>query len=50
MTGDYTHASPEAMERAMEFVADYASGSLFNLGKISVNQKAAAEPYSAAAS
>jgi hypothetical protein len=24
MTGDYTHASPEEMERAMEAVADYA--------------------------
>lgn len=38
MTGDYTHASPEEMERAMELVADYKGQSFLNLGKISANQ------------
>jgi integrase len=39
MTRDYTHASPEEMERAMELVADYKGQSFLNLGKISANQK-----------
>lgn len=32
MTGDYTHASPEEMERAMESVASYAGRSFSGLG------------------
>jgi hypothetical protein len=39
MTGDYTHASTEEMERAMELVAGYKRAQSFNreknLGKIS---------------
>lgn len=33
MTGDYTHTSPKEMERALELVADFTSGSVSNLGK-----------------
>ena len=51
MTGDYTHASPEEMERAMELVASYKEqrGSKLgkNLGKISAKQKTAADLKSA---
>lgn len=43
MTGDYTHASPEEMERAMELIADYKGQSFLSLGKISANQKIAAD-------
>ena len=50
MTGDYTHASPEEMERAMEAVASYAGRSSSGLGKISANQETAADTPSAAAS
>lgn len=50
MTGDYTHASPEEMERAMELVASYAGWSSSGLGKISAKRKTAADPQSAAAS
>jgi hypothetical protein len=38
MTGDYTHASPEEMERAMEAVARYTQRST----KISAKWRAAA--------
>lgn len=31
MTGDYTHSSPEAMELAMELVADYSREKIFSL-------------------
>lgn len=31
MTGDYTHSSPEAMEKAMELVADYSREKIFSL-------------------
>jgi len=31
MTGSYTHTSPQAMERAMELVADYSREKLFSL-------------------
>jgi hypothetical protein len=34
VTGLYTHATPEAMERAMEFVASYGSRRPKNFGKI----------------
>ena len=50
MTGDYTHASPEEMERAMESVASYAGRGSSGLGKISAKRKTAADPQSAAAS
>lgn len=40
MTDDYTHASPEEMERAMELVASYKPKSVLNLGKISAKPKA----------
>jgi integrase len=50
MTGDYTHASPEEMERAMEAVASYAGRGSSGLGKISAKRKTAADPQSAAAS
>jgi hypothetical protein len=50
MTEDYTHASPQEMERAMELVADFIAWSVSNLGRISANGEAAAEPLSAAAS
>ena len=43
MTGDYTHASPEEMERAMEAVAAYAGRNFSGLGKISANHEAAAD-------
>jgi len=33
LTGDYTHASPEEMERAMQLVATYKPKSVLNLGK-----------------
>jgi integrase len=49
MTGDYTHASPEEMERAMELVAAYKGQSFLNLGKISANQKTVADQRSAIA-
>jgi hypothetical protein len=49
MTGDYTHASPEEMERAMELVADYKGGSVLNLGKISAKQKVTTDLQSAVA-
>jgi integrase len=49
MTGDYTHASPEEMERAMELVASYAGRTDFSLGKISAKQETAADTPSAAA-
>ena len=52
MTGDYTHASAEAMERAMELVASYKREQSFNrkknLGKISAKQGTAANLQSAA--
>lgn len=50
MTGDYTHASPEEMERAMELVASYAGRGSSGLGKISAKRKTAADRQSAAAS
>ena len=50
MTGDYTHASPEEMERPMQSVAAYAGRSSSGLGKISAKRKTAADPQSAAAS
>jgi hypothetical protein len=50
MTGDYTHASPEATEAAMELVADSVGGKVFNLDGISTKPKTAAESASAAAS
>jgi integrase len=31
VTGDYTHSSPEAMEQAMELVADYSREKIFSL-------------------
>lgn len=31
MTGSYTHTSPQAMEQAMELVADYSREKLFSL-------------------
>jgi len=31
MTDSYTHSSPEAMERAMELVADYSREKIFSL-------------------
>jgi integrase len=31
VTGDYTHSSPEAMEKAMELVADYSREKIFSL-------------------
>jgi integrase len=31
MTGDYTHASPEEMEQAMELVASYAGRANINI-------------------
>ena len=31
MTGDYTHTSPEAMEKATELVVDYSREKLFSL-------------------
>jgi integrase len=49
MTGDYTHASPEEMERAMELVADYTGQSVLNLGKISAKQKVTTDLQSAVA-
>ena len=52
MTGDYTHASTEEMERAMELVASYKREQSFNreknLGKISAKQETAANLQSAA--
>ena len=50
MTADYTHASPDEMERAMELVANFTGWSVSDLGTISANGEAAAEPLSAAAS
>ena len=48
MTEDYTHASPEERERAMELVASFGRGKVSDLGKISANSTAAAEHKSAA--
>ena len=50
MTGDYTHASPEEMERAMELVASYKGRKVSGLGKISATRKPAADARFAAAS
>ncbi|HZT57529.1 MAG TPA: site-specific integrase [Pyrinomonadaceae bacterium] len=50
MTGDYTHASPEEMERAMESVASYKGRRSSGLGKISAKRKAAAGSGPAAVS
>jgi hypothetical protein len=50
MTGDYTHASAEAMEHAMELVADSEGGKVFNLDRTSTKPKTAADSASAAAS
>ena len=50
MTADYTHASPEEMERAMELVASYKGRSSSGLGKISAKRKTAADARPAAAS
>ena len=53
ITGDYTHASPEEMERAMELVASFEEGRGSklgeNLGKISTRRKTAADLQSAVA-
>jgi len=52
ITGDYTHSSPEEMERAMELVASYKGQRGFtlgkNLGKISAKQETEANLQSAA--
>jgi integrase len=37
MTGDYTHASPQAMEQAMELVAGYSKGNVLNYDRITTN-------------
>ena len=37
MTGDYTHASPQAMEKAMEVVASYSNGNILNYDRITTN-------------
>lgn len=37
MTGDYTHASPQSMERAMELVAGYNKGNILNYDRITTN-------------
>lgn len=50
MTGDYTHASPEEMEQAMELVASYAGRNFSGLGKISANEETATDGQPAAAS
>lgn len=50
MTGDYTHASPEEMERAMELVASYRGRRSSSLGKSSAKRKTAAKSHSAATS
>ena len=50
MTDDYTHSSPEELERAMELVASYRPKRFLNLGKISANQTETAELEPAAAS
>jgi integrase len=47
MTDDYTHASPEEMEQAMELVASYRPKTILNLGKISAKQETAANLQSA---
>jgi hypothetical protein len=39
MTGDYTHASTEEMERAMELVASYKREQSFNSEKISAKSR-----------
>jgi hypothetical protein len=39
MTDDYTHASPEEIERAMELVASDKPKSDLNLGKISAKTR-----------
>lgn len=49
MTDDYTHASPEEMEQAMELVASYRPKTILNLGKISAKRKTTAEMPSAVA-
>jgi hypothetical protein len=43
MTGDYTHASPEEMERAMELVASYEARDFSNLVRISAKEKTASD-------
>lgn len=50
MADEYTHASPEELERAMESVAAYAGANIFDLGRISAKQEATAEGQSAVAS
>jgi integrase len=50
MTGDYTHASPEEMERVMELVAAYAGRDFSGVGKISANEETATDGQSAVAS
>ena len=37
MTGDYIHASPAAMERAMELVASYGKGKVLNYDRITTS-------------
>jgi integrase len=37
MTGDYTHASPQAMEQAMELIAAYSKGNILNYDRITTN-------------
>lgn len=37
MTGDYTHASPIGMEKAMELVAGYSKGNILNYDRITTN-------------
>jgi hypothetical protein len=49
MIDNYTHASHEEMERAMELVAAYNGQKFFILGKISANQKSLADLQSAVA-
>ncbi len=49
MTDDYTHASPEEMERAMQLVAAYSPKSVLNLGKISAKRKTTTELQSVVA-
>jgi integrase len=37
MTGDYTHALPQSMERATELVAGYDKGNILNYDRITTN-------------
>jgi hypothetical protein len=39
MTGDYTHASTEEMERAMELVASYKGNKVSTVKKISAKSR-----------